>query len=146
MRTGRTPTPPSLAPDTLDLLERVLGARLPLDYRDWLATRNGQRPDNRLITFTENGRESGTTLHTLYAVNAQHDCDDLWHYHANFGQHLQPWYLSIGRDDGGNQIVLALKGPNHGKILFCDHEAPLDVGLHVIAPSFEAFIDGLRPA
>ncbi|WP_161860984.1 SMI1/KNR4 family protein [Algicella marina] len=144
MSTDHKPTPPSLSPDTLDLLERVFEARLPPAYRDWLATRNGQTPENRLIQFMENGRETGTTLHALYAVNAQHSYDDLWHYNAHFGQELRPWYLSIGRDDGGNQIVIALKGPNHGKILFRDHEVPLDVGLHVIAPNFDAFIAELK--
>jgi hypothetical protein len=144
MRTDHKPTPSSLAIDTLDLLERVLQARLPPSYRDWLAKRNGQTPENRLVTFMVNGHESSTTLHSLYAVNSQHTYNDLWHYYANYGQELRPWYLSIGRDDGGNQIVIALKGPNHGKILFLDHEVPLDLGLHVIAPSFEAFIIGLK--
>ncbi|TCS50797.1 SMI1/KNR4 family protein SUKH-1 [Primorskyibacter sedentarius] len=127
----------------LDLLERVLDARLPPAYRDWLAKRNGQTPENRLVTFTQNGRESSTTLHALYAVNTKHTYNDLWYFHANFGQDLRPWYLSIGSDDGGNQIVIALKGPNHGKVFFRDHEVPLDVGMHIIAPSFEAFLAGL---
>ncbi len=34
MSKARKPTPSTLAPDTLDLLERVLGARLPPAYRD----------------------------------------------------------------------------------------------------------------
>jgi hypothetical protein len=144
MRTNHTTTPSSLAPDTLELLERVLQAPLPSAYRDWLAKQNGQTPESRLVTFTVNGHETSTTLHALYAVNSQHTYNDLWHYYANYGQELRPWYLSIGRDDGGNQIVIALKGPNHGKILFLDHEVPLDMGLHVIAPSFEAFLAGLK--
>lgn len=145
MRPSRTPTPASLAPDTLDLLERVLDARLPPAYRDWLGRRNGQTPENRHVTFMKNGRPSSTTLHALYAVNSEHSFNDLWHYHSTYGQELRPWYLSIGNDDGGNQIVLALKGPNHRKVFFHDHEVPFDVGLHLIAPSFEAFLTGLTP-
>ncbi|SLN66704.1 SMI1 / KNR4 family protein [Aquimixticola soesokkakensis] len=143
MKSRAKPTPSSLAPDTLDLLERVLGARLPAAYRDWLATRNGQTPENRLVSFTQNGRGSSTTLHSLYGVNCERACDDLWHNHASYGEELRPWYLSIGCDDGGNQIVLALKGPHHGKVFFLDHEVPLDAGLHLVAPSFDAFVTGL---
>ncbi|SMY06135.1 SMI1/KNR4 family protein [Flavimaricola marinus] len=144
MKSARKPTPSSLAADTLDLLERVLDARLPPAYRDWLANRNGQMPENRLITFEKDGRETSTILHYLYAVNSEHTYNDLWHYHSNYGGELRPWYLAIGGDEGGNSIVLALKGPNHGKVFFSDHEVPFDVGLNVIAPSFEAFLAGLK--
>lgn len=48
MSQSRKPTPTSLAPDTLDLLERVLDAKLPPVYRYWLATRNGQMPHRRM--------------------------------------------------------------------------------------------------
>lgn len=144
MKSKRKPTPSTLAPDTLDLLEQVLGARLPPAYRDWLANHNGQMTENRLVTFVENGRETATTLHSLYAVNSEHAFNDLWHYHANYGAELRPWYLSIGADDGGNQFVLALKGPNHGQVFSRDHEVALDVGLHPVAPSFAAFMAGLE--
>ncbi|NDU99572.1 SMI1/KNR4 family protein [Pseudoroseicyclus tamaricis] len=100
-------------------------------------------PEHRVITFVENGQETDTRLHYLYAVNSEHDYDDLWLYNSRYGEHLRPWYLSIGGDPFGNPIVLALKGPNHGKVFFSDHEVPFDVGLHVIAPSFEAFLAGL---
>ncbi|WP_417522473.1 SMI1/KNR4 family protein [Marinovum sp.] len=143
MRKSPKPTPSTLAPDTLDLLERVLDVRLPPAYRDWLATRNGQMPENRVITFMQNGRQTDTVLHYLYAVNSEHDYNDLWDYNSKYGKDLRPWYLSIGGDAAGNPIVLALKGPNHGEVFFRDHEVPFDDGLHVIAPSFEAFLAGL---
>ena len=143
MRKPRKLTPSSLAPDTLDLLERVLDARLPEAYRDWLAMRNGQMPGNRVIKFLENGRETSTVLHYLYAVNSEHDYNDLWDYNSKYGEDLHPWYLSIGGDAFGNPIILALKGPNHGKVFFSDHEVPFDVGLHFVAPSFEALMAGL---
>ncbi|SLN59523.1 SMI1 / KNR4 family protein [Aquimixticola soesokkakensis] len=143
MSKSRKPTPVSLAPDTLDLLERVLDARLPPAYRDWLATRNGQMPESRVISFMENGKQTDTRLHCLYAVNSEHDYDDLWHYNSNYGGDFRPWYLSIGSDPFGNAILLAVKGPNHRQVFFSDHEVPFDVGLHFIAPSFEAFMDGM---
>lgn len=100
-------------------------------------------PENRVITFVENGRETATVLHDLYAVNSEHDYNDLWDYNSKYGDGLRPWHLSIGGDASGNLIVLALKGPHYGKVFFSDHEVPVDVGLHVIAPSFEAFLAGL---
>ncbi len=145
MKLSKKPKPATLSPDTLDLLERVLDARLPAAYRDWLATRNGQMPENRVISFLENGRETDTNLHCLYAVNSENTYDDLWFYHSNYAAERHPWYLSIGSDGFGNQILLALKGPNHGKVFFCDHEVPFDVGLHLVAPSFQAFLEGLTP-
>ncbi|WP_378945982.1 SMI1/KNR4 family protein [Paracoccus sp. R86501] len=145
MKSKRQSTPATLAPDTLDLLEHVLGARLPAPYRAWLAHRNGQLPKDRYVTFMANGRQSETHLHYLYAVNSSESFNDLWTYHSRYGAVYRHWYLSIGGDDFGNQFLLALKGPDHGKVFFCDHELPFDTALHLIANSFDDFIAGLRP-
>ncbi|WP_010139720.1 hypothetical protein [Oceanicola sp. S124] len=91
MRKSPKATPSSLAPDTRDLLGRVLEARLPAAYRDWLATRHGQMPENRVITFVTNGRETTTVLHYLYAVTSEHDYNDLWDCNSKYGEDLRPW-------------------------------------------------------
>ncbi|APE44208.1 hypothetical protein BOO69_12970 [Sulfitobacter alexandrii] len=139
----RQPPPAGLAPDTLELLGRVLDARLPAPYRKWLAEHNGEMPENRRITFVEGGRETDTVLHYLYAVNAAEDYNDLWAYNRDYGAELRPWYIAIGGDVFGNPILLAVKGPDHGKVFFSNHENPFDDGLHVIADSFDAFLAGL---
>ncbi|WP_057789592.1 SMI1/KNR4 family protein [Roseovarius atlanticus] len=136
-------TPASLSPDALDLLQRVLGASLPPAYRTHLATRNGWMPEKTVFAFAGKTGTRRSNLHVLYAVNAAEDWADLWAVNRTFAEDTGPWHLCIGADDGGNQLVLALKGPEHGKVFFWAVDLPFAEGLRVVAPDFGAFLSGL---
>jgi len=66
----------------------------------------------------------------------QTQCD---RYHRRIPFTMRP----IGRDAGGNIILLGVHGEPKGRVYFLDHMNPRPI--FEIAPSFTAFLDSFEP-
>jgi hypothetical protein len=123
-------------------VEKVIGADLPSQYREFLAKHGGGRPVP--ATFRV-GEGIGGTINEFY------DIDGLSDTYRVFQGRIPAHLLAIGYDGCGNQVCLAVSGEELGSVWFWDHEGeppegaePATSNLHRIAPSFTLFLDGLH--
>ena len=81
---------------------------------------------------------------------AQRPCPDgdLLGQIESIGDALPQGVLPIATDSNGNAIAIDARDGRDGAVLFWDHEEipeePDDSNLYEIAPTFEAFLDGLE--
>ncbi|MDP8942618.1 MAG: SMI1/KNR4 family protein [Actinomycetota bacterium] len=143
------PAPPA-SPQAIEQVERSLDIVLPEDYRRFLRQQNGGYLEPNAH---EQGR--GVRVRYLYSADPTGDehLDDLesvaWLYspEGEADDELDPGFLPIGEDDGGNLICLKVSGDDYGAVYFWEHEVlPESDAYTRIADSFEAFFAGLRPA
>lgn len=143
--------------------EKHIGHELPQEYREFLLNHNGGRPVPDAFTLTADGREPEEDLVMCFfplrnlslgavEVKAMEELrtwplhcawDDLQNDLENlYETELDPPILPIGTDGSGNYIGLVLSGDRAGAVVFLDHETAED---WTLAPSFNAFVDSLRP-
>jgi hypothetical protein len=129
-------------------LERHLGHRLPDDYRLFLRSHNGGRPNPDYVVT---GTPHDPIQHVNYlngVTDEIESCTLLWNYQV-MRERLRPDLLPIGDNGCGDQFCLVLVGPDRGKIVYWDcREAwvrpppdPLDV--YPVADSFAEFLNAL---
>ncbi len=149
------PTGPT-SDEAVRAFERRIGHTLPADYRAFLLTHNGGRPEPGGVEFELEGRhvdnevhcffplcEAGVTaapnsldeLHSWPLASAwddlQHDLEHLYH------KQLADPLLPIGTDGSSNYFCLVLAGDRRGAIVFLEHELAETTPL---AESFSAFL------
>lgn len=131
--------------EEVQAFEKLVGYKLPGDYRNFLLTQNGGEGPTPQSFKVATGET--TLLQRLYPLGC--DKDDLI---ANFNWkegEFPKEVILIGQDLGGNFVCLALDGKKKGHVLFLDHEtnteSPEDIwdNLFLIAPSFDEFLKGL---
>jgi hypothetical protein len=130
--------------DTLEIsaLELSLGAKLPLDYRNFLSTQNGGRPIPSMLELE--GLQ--VRVRELFAANSG-DSRDLLRRHESLRDVLPSGVLPIGLDTGDNYFCIALVPGQSGAVYWKDHESLLsesEEGLTKVADSFSQFIDLLH--
>lgn len=134
-------------------LESRIGAALPADYRQFLLRYNGGVPDNSCfkLSAAAEGSYQDSVVHYFFGI-ADNPSLDIGHYFDVYvaAKRVPPNMLPIGRDPGGNMILLSLRSTDHGYIYFWDHELeglvedPAFTGhLVEISRSFQDFVDGL---
>jgi SMI1 / KNR4 family (SUKH-1) len=132
-------------------LERALADRgwtLPPSYKAFLARRDGGRPTGpRVFRFQEGDGESKSSVAHFLGVRSSPDGDLLLQV-KSIGDALPKGVLPIATDSSGNAICIDARDGRDGPVLFWDHEEssdePDEANLYGIAPTFEAFLDGLE--
>jgi hypothetical protein len=124
----------------LEAFEKKLGVSLPQQYRDFLLTQNGGRPDLPEFKVPNWG---DAVANTFYGVGVG-GCDDVEASLQSLDDVMPiDRVIPIGDDPFGNQICLGIRGEYFGKIYFWVHDE-MDEDevrpLFEVALSFEAFV------
>lgn len=150
------------SPEAIAAIEQERGFTLPADYKAHLLQHNGGWPDRQVfVQEMEDGRPVERDLRSMFSVavgestleDALLDLDE-----------LHPDLVPFGDESGGDVFVLSVGPRDYGAVYYVAHEfytppeyeydedtdtstppAPLDYGpgVHFLAPSFTAFLDGL---
>lgn len=140
---------PAATPEQIDQVEAVLDVRLPEDYRRFLQRHNGGDLKENFLP-----PEADASARYLYSAGPN---DDEFIYDlvsaATFyspdspsDPEIDPQYLPIGEDDGGNVICLKVRGEDRGAVYFWSHDAFANTDpLKRLTDSFEDFFEALRP-
>lgn len=131
--------------------EAKLGHRLPEDYRTFLLAHNGGRPSRRTFDYD---KKDLTLLNCFLGLGREDEgvgLEEPWELSREW---LPPEILTIGYDDGGAQIALAVSGPHAGELWFCLNDRPTGSNPRVIwydrrdvtklASSFTEFLGKLQ--
>src|SRR5438045_2278196 len=100
-------SPPAVGPDEVSQLEQQLGITLPADYREFLLTTNGGRPKPNVFPIQENSSGDRGIIHQLYGIVAGNH-NNLADVAARFRERVPAELLPIGRDPGGNLLLLTV--------------------------------------
>ncbi len=139
---------PAITDIEIDTFEARIRHALPSDYRTFLLTCNGGRPNFHVIRNATTG-DLGVQSFFGICDNESFDID------SEFRRMRGRWpsrFLSIGIDDCGNHFCLSLGAPDFGNIYWWFHEAeadedeePTELNLHLVAGSFSEFWDRMEP-
>lgn len=137
-------------------LEKLIGSRLPEDYRRFMLRYNGGTPEPATFHFVEKPYGESTSD----AVRAFLSLGDPEYYGLDNSLHtytdrIPQGTIPIADDDGGNLVLLGVSGTDdagqaiRGKVYYWFHELepqdPLDwSNVSPIADSFDAFMRALR--
>jgi cell wall assembly regulator SMI1 len=132
-------------------LERELSERgwtLPPSYKAFLARHDGGKPAGpRVFRFRQHEQEANSSVRNFLGVGPSPN-GDLLSKIRSIGSHVPKGVLPIATDPNGNAICIDARDGRDGPVLFWDHEEipeePDDSNLYEIAPTFEAFLDGLE--
>lgn len=140
----------SVGENAIAVFEAFLEIRLPKEYRNHLLKYNGGRLKPSSFSF-QNGAEN-SLVHNVYKLNSRNSYDNVIKRLEVFSGRIHSDYLAIACDPFGNQICLAVKGKNYGRVYFWDHEFESDDGeppsmdnMDLIADNFDKFLEGLFP-
>ncbi|MFG6460925.1 SMI1/KNR4 family protein [Roseateles sp. DXS20W] len=133
--------------------EQILGVRFPPDYRAFLLSLNGGRPQPEGFKIEwAPGQACGedwrtTAMSWFYCITEERIGNLVRSNRVTFEGRLPRGTLTIGPDAFGNQLLLAFDGPYAGKVLLWikDHEAsdgetPGYDNVGFVADSFADFI------
>jgi hypothetical protein len=133
----------------VESFERVLGSRLPDEYRNFLLAKNGGWPDSDLMfpisdaPFDEHG-----ILNCLFGLFDENEMYDLREEFETYLGRIPANLVPIGEDPGGNLICLATSGVDRGMIYYWDHEQESEEAgyenVYLVSTGFTAFLDGLE--
>ena len=142
---------PEVTESDVDGFEQRFGLALPRDYRAFLLEVNGGRT---AITHREFDRG---ILNELFSLNEPDESSDLASWNELVRKDLKtPELITVGVDDGGGRVLLAVSGDHVGEVWFQVHEGrPWEANPRVLwhdrrdvrklAGSFSAFMSSLRP-
>ena len=131
--------------------EQLIGYSLPTDYRRFLLTNNGGKPNPDFFDVPGwRYKESFVTDLKGIKTGLKVDLAKLYNL---FEGRLPKGFIAVGADPGGNLILLSLDGSTQGKVYFFDHEnepddATDDVkdypNIYEVGKSFDQFLNNLR--
>lgn len=93
---------------------------------------------------------NASTLGHFYKLVSEDSNSDFFKFNNIFKKEnrIPKDFITIGKDLGGNQICVSLKGSNSGTIYFWAHEEEAEnikhENLYKIADSFEEFLESLK--
>lgn len=125
--------------------EASRGFPLPSDYREFLLTTNGGKPEPGAFQLAlRSGPYTDSVVHWFHALG--HDLESTA---DEMARRVPPELLPIASDPGGNLVCLGVAGDARGKVYFWDHEHErYPTGwsnVDLVADSFNAFLRGLTP-
>ena len=136
---GRPVSNPSPTEANFIELETALGVSLPDDYKVLLRFANGGHPE--LNSFVPEGAalESRWSVDIFYHLSSDKTGPtSIWRTLREYTPVLKPHHLPIGRDEGGNQIVIDLDdSPPSVKLAIHDD----DFREISVAPSVDRFLN-----
>jgi hypothetical protein len=126
----------------IQLFETQIGYSLPRDYRQFLKTDNGGRPERVSIVFETEGGKDESLVSWFYTLEPDGDYGLLENIEC-YSDRIPPNMIPIACDAFGNQFLMSL-GDEKGAIYFWDHErenedAEENDNVHLIADSFSQF-------
>jgi hypothetical protein len=118
----------------IDAFEAKIAARLPRPYKTFLQAHNGGVPEPPYF-----GKERiPSVLQIFYGLRVKKKIDDLAANYRRMRSTLPTDVISIAVDTFGNEICLAIRGKNRGKVYFWDHEgAPERVDIRAKYPMIQ---------
>jgi hypothetical protein len=138
--------------EAIDAFEKSHGIRLPADYRGFLASYNGGRPEKEFRVFTFQ-KEDGLTSDSLvdwFSGLIESEDYSLEEDFEIYADRIPQGMLAIACDPFGNLILLGVRESAASGVWFWDHEneptSILASGIYKIADGFEEFIESLTPA
>lgn len=134
---------PAMSAADLRQLEAQLGLRLPAEYSAFLKRWNGARPRKNYV-FCIITPHTDVMLRVLYGAGVGVPSIDIVHARDRFGSDLPSARLEIGRDPGGNPLLLSL---DDGGVYYFDWNRTVGdvVQEYLVARSFGRFLSGLSP-
>jgi cell wall assembly regulator SMI1 len=142
-----------ISPRKLAAVEQKLSIKLPKEYRDFLLSHNGGRPEpDGFLAINDRGEETDSCVDWFLAIyNGEDDnFEDNFRAYKIEDVRLPDELVPIATDPGGNLICIAVDGPKCGAVYFWDHEMEAGTGekpsydnVYLIANSFNAFVDSL---
>jgi cell wall assembly regulator SMI1 len=145
------PNPPIGEVDVAEL-ERVLGAELPRDYREFLVRYDGGYPEKHDYVLPEAVKQRCPWLGDVVGVQEFFGIRGRSPASVTLPMLMQaedayrpPNALPIGIDPGGNEFLLSLEESSRGAIFFLDHDRNwnmLSECVH-LASSFDEFFNSL---
>jgi hypothetical protein len=139
------------AVEAIEAFEKRHDIKLPDDYRTFLASQNGGRPEmaSRVFTFQKEGGSISDSLVDWFSGLIESEDYSLEEDFNVYKNRIPKGMLPIACDPFGNRILLGVRTPSGSGIWFWDHEIePTSVresGIYKIADNFEQFIESLSP-
>lgn len=129
--------------------EKKINHHLPNSYRCFLLNNNGGKPEKGIFSFKDTNRNkmdaSQIQMLAYLGIRKRDDTNHLLYLYDMFNKRIPKNYLPVGRDPGGNLILINLKNE---KIYFWDHEFEEDIenniNVYYLADNFDDFINKLH--
>lgn len=121
----------------LAAFEDVLGFVLPEDYRRFLLKHNGGRPVPSNFSI---GGYDVSSVESFYGLHDGPDYARLDVAYNDLANRLPDGVAPVASDSFGNQVCVACRPWQYGRILFWDHETE---DVTELAEDFDAFLDSL---
>ncbi len=125
--------------------EQAIGKTLPSDYREFLLQFNGGSNPRYSVFKIDDKR--GSIAKCLYSLKPGGVPEPMGLMKSFYNPYIDPIYLEIGSDLGGNGICLCTTKEEFGAIYWHDHEAPEEEdgyeSVVFVARSFTDFLHSL---
>lgn len=136
---------PSIATSSaITELESIASGVLPDDYRNFILSTNGGKPNLDSIFVPNHG---WTTIQHFSPLVCRINSITLSHLiKVTYKDRIPKTHLPIATTPGGSWFLLSLNKENHGNIFFWDHEREDDSlgGLLLTADCFSTFLSSLK--
>ncbi|WP_395851770.1 SMI1/KNR4 family protein [Cystobacter fuscus] len=142
-----------LATSALDDAEQQLGVRLPADYRAFMLQHNGGRPESDRFDISWQASQAaaaagkGSLLSWFFSIYEEREENLLVANRVDFRGRLPSGTVAIGRDPGGNLLLLRTTGSRVGEVLYWLREmeaeegtTPTEDNVGFVADSFDDFL------
>ena len=131
-----------LTTEDISKLESEFEITLPQDYKEFLLTHNGGRPEISYAEFYIEYLEEYVYLVTLYDINDVSEYSNMWPGDIPLKS------IIIGRDTRGGQLLLIADGEEDGLYYYDQaytfEQSNDDSNTYFIANTFTEFIDSLK--
>lgn len=139
---------PKLTPEQLRAFEQRYGIVLPEDYRRFMLQYNGGRPSPQDTFDVPKRRHSEQdTVGDFNSIDVENPSLSIEAFMEIYRDRIPAGTLPIGGGACGGAILLRVAGEPLGEVLLFDEESDGEPGLpphtYRVAPSFQAFLDGL---
>jgi cell wall assembly regulator SMI1 len=129
----------------VDHVERAFNMSLPPGYREFLIATNGGVCEPNSFQIVISKQSSG--VQAFFGVDGS--SNNLFSLHETMKGRVPNGVLPIASAEGGNLVMIDTRPEGAGRVFFWDHEFETErekeSALFLVAESFEAFIDSLRP-
>jgi hypothetical protein len=136
---------PPLHEEELKSFEREHGFSLPADYKQFLLSTNGGRPERDLLTI--HGLKSNPLgrIHVFFGLkDPVESCNLDWNLQV-FRDRIPASYLPIATTEGADKICLDMTGEHAGAVYYWDGYAQTgERTLYFLAEDFASFVASLQ--
>ncbi|MDA8451539.1 SMI1/KNR4 family protein [Acidovorax sp. NCPPB 3859] len=131
------------------VLEGFLGLKIPGAYRIFLLNGNGAWSGGKDFDIPEQG---ATSLKYFFPLVSENVVESLPYKIKLYKGRIPEEMLPIGSDDGGNLLLISLKGKDRGAVFFWDHEMeaedeseqPYYDNIKILSKNFDGFLKFLK--